>query len=220
LRGSGGFAGAFVRSITKNSICRLITHFSTWRTRPRKLSTLWSSCLLRCTAALIGSVIATSASVMPRILYFILWPTDGDTCPIFGSFSDSYIALICVWFTIFFYIFICSFFFVGFCVFSRQLEFRSRTALAVDWGLFFQWKNCLRASINRALECVSVCIAHSRIHTHTLTGQRTKNQMRTLVAAESSLSLQFSGDNKNIKHVFYQINKFVNNFFSIPCYGV
>jgi len=93
-------------------------------------------------------------------------------------------------------------FFAGFYVFSRQLEFRSRTALAVDWGLFFQWKNCLRASINRALECVSVCIAQSRIHTHTLTGQRTKNQMRTLVAAESSLSLQFSGDNKKYKTRF------------------
>lgn len=58
------------RSITKNSICRLITHFSTWRTRPRKLSTLRSSCLRRCTAALIGSVIA--ASVMPWMFYFLI----------------------------------------------------------------------------------------------------------------------------------------------------
>lgn len=51
-------------SITKNSMCKLITHFSTWRTRPRKLSTLcsrWRRCC--CTALVVPFTVDTVAEL-------------------------------------------------------------------------------------------------------------------------------------------------------------
>lgn len=59
------FKPFFFCSITKNSMCKLITHFSTWRTRPRKLSTLcsrWRRCC--CTALVVPLIVDTLTEVV------------------------------------------------------------------------------------------------------------------------------------------------------------
>jgi len=80
-------------------MCKLITHFSTWRTRPRKLSTLRSS-WRRCCMALfpfpfpliVGGVGAANNVVVVMMRYFLFfgflqWCNDDDnhcdtSCPI------------------------------------------------------------------------------------------------------------------------------------------